>query len=192
MQNSQTLPNDEFGYSVYTLVALANANQVAKIDGVRTAIGLTRATIQAHVTVRGTFSTIESLDGLRDLLRQTASENHAVSVVFGADGWSYFNRGTGRNSGIMPCDTTPELLDLHSAFDRVIRPISTNQYPDNYRAHMTLCQDCSEDQIEQARVLAADLDIGAGFDIESVQLMGRVGPAFGGEWKMIDSFPLKS
>jgi hypothetical protein len=38
--------------------------------------------------------------------------------------------------------------------------------------------------------LAADMDIGTGFDVASVELMGRVGPAFGGRWTLIESLPL--
>ena len=37
--------------------------------------------------------------------------------------------------------------------------------------------------------LAADMDIGTGF-VGSVELMGRVGPAFGGRWTLIESLPL--
>lgn len=190
MVDSRTLTNDEFGYSAYTLVAMANPQQVAAVDGVRTAIGLKRATIQAHVTIRGTFFAIPSLDELRTSLRQVASEQSLAQVQFSPAGWKFFRRENGRHIAIMPCETTPDLLALHKAFDRTIRPISTNAYPDEYSAHLTLCQDCTDEQIEEAERLAEDLDIGNGFAVRSVTLMGRVGPAFGGEWKVIDQFEL--
>lgn len=43
--------------------------------------------------------------------------------------------------------------------------------------------------IQQAGALAARLDIDTGFRFGSVELMGRVGPAFGGEWRLIESVP---
>lgn len=90
----------------------------------------------------------------------------------------------------MPCVTTPALLSLHETFDAVIRPRSKDAYGEGYRAHMTLCQDCTGEQIRQAKALVPCLDIGAGFKFSSVELMGRVGPAFGGEWVLIESFIL--
>ena len=190
MIDSRTLTNDEFGYSAYTLVAMADPQQVASVDGVRNAIGLKRATIQAHVTIRGTFFAIPSLDDLRTSLRQVASEQSLAQVQFSAGGWKFLRRESGRHAAIMPCETTADLLDLNEAFDSVIRPISTNAYSDEYRAHLTLCQDCTDEQIDDAERLAQDLDIGDGFEVGTVSLMGRVGPAFGGEWKPIDQFGL--
>ncbi len=190
MVDSRTLTNDRFGYSAYTLVALADPAQISAVDAVRNAIGLKRATIQAHVTIRGTFFAIPSLDDLIGTIRPVASEQAYATVEFSPPGWKFYRRESGRHGAIMPCETTPQLLALNKAFDSVIRPISTNAYSDEYRAHLTLCQDCTDDQIAEAERLAEDLDIGSGFEVKSVQLMARVGPAFGGEWKLIESFPL--
>lgn len=192
MVDQRTLPNDQFGYSVYTLVAHASQKQIEAIDGVRRAIGLTRATIPAHVTVRGTFHSIDNLTGIRVALREAALRRAPVSVIFGPEGWKYFTGDGDRNTAIMLCETTQDLLDLREWFDAIIRPISTNAYRDEYLAHMTLCQDCTTAQIQKAKELAVNLDIGRGFEISSVELMGRVGPAFGGEWKLIESFPLQT
>ena len=190
MTNQRTLPNDSFGYSAYTVVAHASPEQVRMVAGVRKAIKLERATIPAHVTVRGTFHSIESLDEMRNLLRDVASQQKPAAVTFSPEGWKFIAQDNGRHIGIMPCETTPELRALNKVFDAVIRPRSVNAYPDDYRAHMTLCQDCTDEQIVQAQGLTAGLDVGTGFKINSVELMGRVGPAFGGEWKLIESFPL--
>ncbi len=190
MVDSRTLPDDEFGYSVYTVVALADRHQIDAVDGVRNAIGLVRATIQAHVTIRGTFFDIASLKDLRESIARVASEQRHASVEFSPGGWKFVRSESGRHAALMPCETTPDLLALNKAFDQVIRPASTNAYRDEYKAHLTLCQDCTDEQIAEAERVSKDLDIGDGFEVRSVQLMGRVGPAFGGEWKLIESFPL--
>lgn len=190
MVDARTLPNDRFGYSVYTVVAHAERRQLELVQDVRKAINLTRATIPAHVTVRGTFHSIESLEEIRSLIKSTAVKQERARVQFSADGWKFIEQDNGRHIGIMPCETTPDLLVLHKAFDAVIRPRSVNAYPDSYRAHMTLCQDCTDEQIAKAKELASTLDVGDGFDVTSVELMGRVGPAFGGSWEVIESFPV--
>jgi 2'-5' RNA ligase len=190
MTDSTTLPNDRFGYSVYTLVAHASPAQVRMVAEVRRAVGQARAVIPAHVTVRGTFHGIESLVNMRELLRRTATGLQPGEVEFDPGGWQLHTAGGDRHGCAMPCRTTPALRSLHETFDAVIRPRSENAYGGTYRAHMTLCQDCTREQVRQARALVAHLDIGAGFGFGSVELMGRVGPAFGGEWTLIESFPL--
>lgn len=192
MIDSRTLPNDRFGYSVYTLVTHASAAQVRMVAEVRDAVGQARAVIPAHVTVRGTFHGIESLVEMRRLLRETAAGLPPGRVEFSPDGWQLHAAGGDRHGCAMPCLTTPALRSLHDAFDAVIRPRSEDAYGDIYRAHLTLCQDCTREQAQQARAMVADLDIGTGFSFGSVELMGRVGPAFGGEWTLIESLPLGS
>jgi 2'-5' RNA ligase len=190
MTDARMLPNDRFGHSVYALVAHACPEQVRIIAEVREAVGQARAVIPAHVTVRGTFYGIESLEEMRGLLRETAAGLEPAQVEFAPDGWTSVAEDGDRHSCAMPCVTSPALLALHQAFDAVIGPRSQDAYGDGYHAHMTLCQDCTGEQIRQAEELVATLDIGTGFPFESVELMGRVGPAFGGEWTLIESFPL--
>jgi len=189
MTDPRLLPNDRFGYSVYTVVAHASPEQVRMVADVRAAIEMARAAIPAHVTVRGTFHAIESLDDMRGMLREVAAGHEQARVEFGPGDWR-FTVQDGGHDAVMPCVTTPGLLALHEVVDAAIRPRSENAYDDGYRAHMTLCQDCTGEQIERAKALVAGLDIGTGFTMSSVELMGRVGPAFGGGWELIESFPL--
>jgi 2'-5' RNA ligase len=188
--DARTLPNDHFGYSVYALVAHATPEQVRMVAEVREAVGQARAVIPAHVTVRGTFYGIESLEGMRGLLRETAAGLEPARVEFSPGGWKLHTDDGDRHGCVMPCVTTPALRSLHETFDAIVRPRSQDAYGNDYRAHLTLYQDCTGDQIQRAEALVAGLDIGAGFSFESVELMGRVGPAFGGGWTLIESFPL--
>lgn len=190
MTDPRTLPNDRFGYGVYSLVAHASPEQVRLVAEVREAVGQARAVIPAHVTIRGTFYGIDGLDRMRGLLRRTAASLEPARVEFGPGGWELLSEGGGRQACALPCVTSPELRSLHEAFDAVIRPDSHDAYGGAYRAHLTLCQDCTRDQARQALELIARQDFGAGFAFDSVELVGRVGPAFGGGWTVIESFPL--
>jgi 2'-5' RNA ligase len=190
MTDPRTVPNDRFGYSVYALVAHASPEQVRLVAEVREAVGQVRAVIPAHVTVRGTFYGIGSLDELRRLLRQAAAGSEPTRVDFSSDGWKLHTGDGDRYGCVMPCVTSRALRSLHETFDAVIRPLSQDGYGDGYRAHLTLCQDCTREQVQQAMTLVAGRDIGTGFRVDSVELMGRIGPAFGGEWMLIESIPL--
>jgi 2'-5' RNA ligase len=163
---------------------------VRLVGEVRETVGQARAVIPAHVTVRGTFCGINSLEETRGLLRETVAGLTPTRVEFSPGGWKLHTDDGDRHSCVMPCVTSPALRSLHETFDAVIRPRSQDAYGDNYRAHLTLCQDCTREQVQQAMALVADLDIGTGISSDSVELMGRVGPAFGGEWTLIESLPL--
>jgi hypothetical protein len=124
MTDPRTLPNDRFGYSVYALVAHASPEQVRMVAEVREAVGQARAVIPAHVTVRGTFHGIESLEEMSGLLRETAAGSEPTQVEFDPGGWKLHTDDGDRHGCVMPCVTTPALRSLHETFDAVIRPRS--------------------------------------------------------------------
>jgi hypothetical protein len=115
MTDPRTLPNDRFGYSVYSLVAQASPEQVRMVAEARVIIGQERAMVPAHVTIRGTFYGIESLEAMRGLLRETAAGLGPAQVEFSSDGWKFVTGEDGRHTCVMPCVTTPDLLSLHDS-----------------------------------------------------------------------------
>ena len=190
MIDAATRPNDQFGYSVYVLALLANAEIAEKVAKARDFIGARRTMIDAHVTVRGTFHSIEDLENLKKLLRSEAARHKPCHVRFSESTWDFIDRGNDFHLSIMRCEKSPELLSLHEALDDIVRPQSVNAYPSEYRAHLTLCEDITAEQLQRAREVAAATDIGTGFDADQVHLLGRVGPAYGGNWNLIESFKL--
>ena len=186
--NASDHPNDSSGYSVYAVVALAPGNQAAAVEKLRREIGMKRAAIPAHVTVKGTFCDVESLDALHRSVTGIAERTAPVQVDFADDGSPHFTESFGG----MLIHLTPQLVALNAALEEAIGPLSTNAYSDEpYRPHLTLCQDCSATQIEEARRLAGELSMGAGFLAAAVHLVGRIGPAYGGRWTAIERFPLR-
>lgn len=181
-------PNDSFGYSVYAVVAFAPCDQAAKIEGLQRGIGMKRATIPAHVTVKGTFCEIASLQELCRLAGDIAERTVPVQMDFDDDGAPHF---TG-SSGNLQIRLTPQLTALNAALEQAIGPVSTNAYRDGpFRPHLGLCQDCSAAQIDEAKRLAEELDLGTGFLAASIAFVGRVGPAYGGRWESIAQFSLR-
>src|SRR5215213_2973776 len=58
-------PNDPFGYSCYALMIPASAALTAQVEQLRQTVGVTVASIPAHVTVKCTFFKIESLEEVK-------------------------------------------------------------------------------------------------------------------------------
>ena len=182
-------PNDSFGYSVYAVVAFAPPELAYSVDGLRRTIAMKRASIPAHVTVKGTFCGIDSLEVVCEQIGAVAQTTAPVQIDF-ADPR---NPASGESRAVLWTEVrlTSDLLALNGALEQAIGPISTAAYSDEpYRAHLTLCQDCSPEQMDHAMRLAAEIDFGTGFLATAIDLMGRIGPAYGGRWESAGRFPL--
>ena len=180
-------PNDSFGYSVYAVVALAPPEQAAAVETLRREIGMKRASMPAEITVKGTFCDIGSLDALLELVTGIAGRTAAVQVDFEDGDTLHF----GESFGVVQVRLSPPLATLTTLLEGAIGPVSTNAYMgDPFWTHLTLCQDCSSEQLRRAKRLAASLALGTGFVADAIDLMGRVGPAYGGRWESIERFSL--
>ena len=181
-------PNDQFGYSCYALVIPASEAVTAQVEQLRNTVGVTVASIPAHITVKGTFFSIESLDQVRQAVREIAGAAAPFFIPFdGAEvhWWS--------DVAALAVPVPPPLQALHDTLVARITPMGLPAYRDDpYVAHMTLVYNPSPDRVELARKLLSEMNLGAGFQAEAVHLMGRVGPRYGGAWHRIERFPLSA
>ncbi len=69
-------PNDRFGYSCYSLVIIAPEDIIAKVNAIKRDSGMTIAHIPAHITIKGTFYGIESLDNLKQTIRSITNNTN--------------------------------------------------------------------------------------------------------------------
>jgi 2'-5' RNA ligase len=179
-------PNDQFGYSCYSLVIPASAELIAQVEALRNEMGVTVASIPAHVTVKGTFFEIASLDQVKQHVEEVTSRTAPFFINFAEQ---TFHWGTGGGALVVP--VTPPLQALHDVLVASISPLALPAYQDDpYLVHMTLVYGQSPERLQQAQEVIRQMDFGAGFMAEAVHLMGRVGPRVGGEWKLIQRFAL--
>ena len=186
IQSADNQPDDPFGYSCYALVIPAPADLSAQVDAMRLAAGITRASIPAHVTTKGTFYGIASLDDVQAQVAQIADATAPFTLSFqGAEKhWS-------GNWGGLRVPVTPPLQALHDALVAAIAPLGTPAYMDDpYQPHMTIVYAVIPASQPHARQLLERADFGPGYPATAVDLMGRIGPAIGGHWSLIQRFPL--
>jgi 2'-5' RNA ligase len=179
-------PNDQFGYSCYALVVPAAPALIDQIEQLRQAVGVTVASIPAHITVKGTFFNIGSLEEVKQRIEMITRAAAPFFISFqGAEThwWS--------EVCALTIPVTPPLQSLHDALVAAIAPLGLPAYKDDpYVAHMTLVYNPPPEEVERANWLIQQLELGRGFQVEEIHLMGRVGPRFGGEWKLVQSFTL--
>jgi hypothetical protein len=186
IQPADHQPNDRFGYSCYALVIPAPASIADRGAVIEREAGMTRAKIPAHITVKGTFYGVDSLEEVKRRVEAITAGTPAFAISFeGAEShW-------GESSGYLSVPVTAEMQALHDALVAAISPLGTAAYQDDpYHAHMTYVQSVSPEGLQRARQAVEESDFGDGFTATAVDLMGRAGPAQGGTWQLIKRFLL--
>ena len=179
-------PNDQFGYSCYTLVIPASDELIGQVEKLRNTIGVTVASIPAHITVKGTFFNIESLDQVKQLVREITSATAPFWISFTDWHMHWWSDG-----GALTVPVTPTILALHDTLVATIAPLGLAAYQDDpYLVHMTLIYGQQAEGMERAKQMISTMDFGPGFQAQTVHLMGRVGPRVGGAWQLIENFAL--
>ncbi|MCH8230849.1 MAG: 2'-5' RNA ligase family protein [Chloroflexi bacterium] len=187
MTNPSTyLENDEFGYSCYTIVIAAPPDLTERLLAIERSAGQERAKIPAHVTVKGTFYGIASLDGLIDEIR-TITTRHEPFVL-GTEGMALIGPG---GSVILGFPVNPEIQTLHDDLVTNISPFGKPAYQDDpYRVHMSIVNEVKPEGVEIARTQIGEIDFGGGLVVDSIDLMARDGVAWGGVWHRLETFRL--
>lgn len=179
-------PNDQFGYSCYTLVIPAGAALTAQVAALRDAVGVTVASIPAHITVKGTFFNIASLEQVKQRVAAITRATAPFFISFQDTQVHWW-----AEVAALTVPVTPPLHALHDALVANIAPLGLPAYRDDpYVVHMTLVYNPAPAALERAKELIDPMDFGPGFQADAVQLMGRVGPRVGGAWELIEPFAL--
>ena len=187
MTNPSTdLENDGFGYACYTIVIAAPPELTELLLAIERAAGQERAKIPAHVTVKGTFYGIASLDGLIDEIRSVTTRHEPF--VLGTEGMELIWPG---DSVILGFPVNPEIQSLHDDLVANISPLGKPAYRDDpYRVHMSIVNEAKPEGVEIAKSRIAKIDFGDGLNVDSIDLMGRDGVAWGGVWQRLERFRL--
>lgn len=177
---------DSWGYTRYAVVLFMPEEDRRKVDALRAQLPLPTAMIQAHVTVKGSFDSPEDLEDVRRRMRAIAGKTSPLEVELVELRWR-------KGGGGYKVDVSRAIQALHDALYDAIEPVSRNVYGDEagdrFHPHMTVCQEMPEDTVEEAKRLAETLDIARRSSVESMHLMGLVGPRHGGRWEVVEEFP---
>jgi hypothetical protein len=190
-------PDDAFGYAVYSVVIMASIGQQAKIQSVRDAVKYQRSMIPGHITVKGTFCDIESLNGIIERIRDVADKTAPFYAVFkGVDESDLDNRYERKGSSYAGqlIEKTPDLVALHDALYDSLSPVTTNAYAredgDHYHPHLAIYAEAAPGLEEVADEQLNNLDIGKALTCDSMFLMGHIGPPYRGRWTIVREFLL--
>jgi len=149
--------------------------------------------IPAHITAKGTFCEVPSLEEVIRLMRQVAEATSPFEVKFSPEGPRRGQFEEGPQYATQPIEKTSELVELHDRLYDLIAPTTTNAYAredgDNYWPHMTIYSEPMPQLEHQADDLLESLVIGTGFDCDAMFLMGHIGPPYRGRWTVVREVP---
>ncbi len=162
-------PNDAFGYAVYSVVVLATPEQQMTVQAVRDAVKNQRSMIPAHVTVKGTFCEISSLDEIKERIARAASAADPFYLEFDGMAEVHISKLLKSDLCTQPIRKTRQLVELHDLLYDELFAVTTNAYGredrDKFRAHLTVYSEPVAELQQKGRDLAASLDLGSGYPV---------------------------
>lgn len=186
--DSTHLENDEFGYSCYTVVIPAPGRLLDPLLVIERDAGQERAKIPAHVTVKGTFHAISSLNLVIKTIREVAASHEPFLLeTVGMETWD------SDHSVILGFPINPNIQSLHDGLVSAIAPIGTTVYPDDpYKVHMSIVNEVKPAGVKLAKDRLEAIDFTEDIQVNSIDLMARDGVAWGGAWHRLERFTLGS
>ncbi len=187
------LPYDEHGYREYGVMLHVSGSQIRLLRKFHEAIGLSDFSTLAHVSVNN-FDLPQDLGEVMARLSLIATKTRPFRVQLDPDGAKPWGDGS---SGSFSVVESQALVELHRAIrDGAARPDNEAAAASRPEVHATSCclpftayLAATAEEAECAKRLLPKLDLGAGYVARSVELSARRGPARGGNYTVLASFP---
>lgn len=180
---------DKYGYSRYSIAVHTPQELTDKVMNFRAEIGQADLTSEPHISISATLSELSDMDALKTCLQNLAQQQISFNAVFEQPAFRGYDQG-----GSLAVALTDDLVNLHQTVkNSTTEIIKANTKPNaQYRPHVTLYQTATPEESQKAIQLGTHYDFGDGFEISSIELVGRLGPPRGGSRTIIESFPFGS
>ncbi|MBI4305514.1 MAG: hypothetical protein HY678_04265 [Chloroflexi bacterium] len=181
------LPNDKFGYRIYGVMAhlpLRQANQVRRLHRM---VGALDLATEPHCSIDN-FWGPKSLDDVKAALGKVTKFH--VPFVTEID---FKDLDKGKWGAAFGLRKTPELMALQRDVIAAVMPHTQRIFDPagDYWPHTTVLLDAKPGEMEGIDAALASISLEPNFPVESIELIGRVGPSRGGDYVILDSFKLR-
>jgi 2'-5' RNA ligase len=179
--------NDIFGTTPdrYSIAVHTPEDLTEKIMVFRADIGLADLTSEPHISISSSLHNPVDLDNLKTRIQNMATKQHLFRIHFNTPAF-----GGGGAWGGLSVTLTDDLQTLHDAVMQTIRGAITYSDDHSYHPHVTIFQSATPEESQKGPASGPQIDFGTGFDISSIELVGRLGPLRGGTRTIIESFPI--
>ncbi len=184
--DANALPNDKFGFRIYGVMAHLPEPQASEVRQFHRLIGADDLATQPHCSIDN-FWGPDDLDAVKVALAEIASRHRPFEAGIdfndlrsGDWGYAYSLFRDGGHFALQ-ADVERGLVPL----TKRLRPTGQPYWP-----HTTMVLDVKPQEIPLVEANLTNLDLSGLMRFESIELIGRVGPSRGGEYRVLASFPL--
>ena len=184
--NANEIPPDRYGFRIYGVMVHLPEGLAEPVRDFHASIGVTNLATKPHCSIHN-FRDVSGMDQLDARLGDVARRHKPFEVVIDLDDLHW-----GSEFGAYSIKPSPELLNLNrdvvDSVDDLITSI--HQGDRKWWPHTTILLDGTLEEIERGKEAAKELKLSPRFSAASFELIGRVGPSRGGEYRVLASFPL--
>jgi 2'-5' RNA ligase len=184
--DSNSLPNDKFGFRIYGVMAHLPEPQVSQTRKFHTLIGADDLATKPHCSIDN-FWGPDDLDAIKTALGDVTAVHQPFETSIDFDNLRVDSFGCAYE--LKPDD---DHFALQAAVQAAIVPLTKRLRPasEPYWPHTTMVLDVKPEERLLMEANLEKVDMTGVMRFESIELIGRVGPSRGGEYQILASFPL--
>lgn len=184
--NSESLPHDKSGYRIYGVMAHLSDEQARAVKSFHLKIGVTDFATRPYCSIHNFYGP-KDLNLVQGALAETALRHRPFNTRIDLSDLRWFPDGAAYT-----IEAHPSLVELHEDVVSSLVGLVELLYPRDqaYWPHTTILLSATEEELREASEQVMNLKFAPLFQINSIELIGRVGPNRGGEYHVIQSFPL--
>jgi 2'-5' RNA ligase len=180
------LPNDKFGYRIYGVMAHLPEPQAGEIRKFHQLVGAHDLATRPHCSLDN-FWGPPDLDAVKRAVARVASEHAPFETEADVDNVRGGNWGCA-----FTLKPAPGLLRLHESLKATLTPLTQRIFtPDTvYWPHASALVDAKPEELPKIKPSLRKINMKGVMRFDSIELIGRVGLARGGEYHILGSWPL--
>ena len=184
--DDKTLPNDKFGYRIYGVMAHLPERQASEIRKFHKLVGADDLATKPHCSIDN-FWGPDDLDAVKAAIAGVAAKKGPFETEVDFSDTRIAEWGCAFSLQPMEGLTT-----LHDEIVMALNPLTKRIFSlDNpYWPHTTALLSAKPHEIPLIEPNIGKIDMTGTMRFETIELIGRVGPARGGEYEILESFRL--
>ena len=181
-----TLPNDKFGYRIYGVMAHLPEPQASEIRKFHKLVGADDLATKPHCSLDN-FWGQDDLDAVKTAIQQVAAVNPPFETEVDFSDTRIADWGCA-----FTLKTVESHTALHDALVSALVPLTKRIFSADspYWPHTTALLSAKPNEVPLMKPNLDKIDMGGTMRFESIELIGRIGPARGGEYHVLESYPL--
>ncbi|MDG0868045.1 2'-5' RNA ligase family protein [Candidatus Lucifugimonas marina] len=183
--DANALPNDKFGYRIYGVMAHLPEPQASEVRKFHKIIGADDLATKPHCSIDN-FWGPDDLESVKAALKLVAARQKPFETSVDFDGLR-----VGKWGCAYEIKSTPEHLALQAAVEEAMLPLTKRlRPPGTYWPHTTMVLDAKSEEFPLMETNLEKIDMTGRMKFDTISLIGRIGPSRGGEYEILENYPL--